>query len=110
MVKKRDFFGEWLESSYVDGQYTVPIFWTEFKRLFRALWVGIRYQPALTLVCLIGALSTPYVATNFAGGFTSKQANYNQPMPGIVAGQTGAFARTVLDVGGACFQQHYSIR
>ena len=99
MAKNTDYFKEWLNEISDDGRYSAPIFWDSFKFMLRGFIKGAIAQPLLTIISVCGVLTAPWMVSNFAGGVTARQVDFNQPSPGIIAGQVGSFTRNVIDTG-----------
>ena len=82
-----------------DGSLDCSIFWWHFSRLIRCLPDALLKQLPITFFLIVGIISTPFALENLAGGFATKQVNYQQPGHGIILSQTGVAARQVFDVG-----------
>ena len=100
MVKDQT-YSEWRKAhTNDDGSLDCSIFWWHFSRLIRCLPDALIKQLPMTFCLIVGVISTPWALGNIASGFTTRQANYNQPSHGIILSQTGAIARQVVDIGG----------
>jgi len=94
-------YSEWRKShTNEDGSLDCSIFWWHFSRLIRCLPDALIKQLPMTFCLIIGVISTPYALGNLASGFTTRQANYDQPSHGIILSQSGVAARQILDIGG----------
>lgn len=98
-VNNRDLFRDYITQTLEGNNLTSPVLWDFTKYVFRAFLCGLKRQTFLTIVTLCGVVSTPYMMANFAGGFSTQRVNYQQPMPGVVAGQAGNITRQVFNAG-----------
>lgn len=99
-TNNRDLFRDYITQTLEGGQLTSPVLWDFVKYVVRAFLCGLKRQTFLTIITLCGVVSSPWMVSNFAAGFATRQVNYQQPAPGIIAGQVGSFARTVSNVAG----------
>jgi len=100
-MAKDQTYNEWRKThTNEDGSLDCSIFWWHFSRLIRCLPDALIKQLPMTFCLIVGVISTPWALGNIASGFTTRQANYNQPSHGIILSQTGAIARQVVDIGG----------
>ena len=99
-VNNRDLFRDYITQTLEGNQLTSPVLWDFVKYALRALLCGLKRQTFLTIITLCGLISSPWMAANFTAGFSTRQVNYQQPAPGIIAGQVGSLTRTVANIGG----------
>ena len=99
-INNRDLFRDYITQTLEGNQLTSPVLWDFAKYALRAFLCGLKRQTFLTIITLCGLASFPWMSANFVAGFSTRQVNYNQPTPGIIASQVGSLTRTVANVGG----------